>query len=573
MHQFQDELRQALWKYALLPVLLLTVAGLLLMVGSWQHYVVKDNARHRTQLVSGIETVMEDGARRVERIGNQLEKSPGSIEKIQRDGKSRAEIMAAVYPELDNTDAGLTFYLLDNQGKVVAGSRQQLPPELQDLSEEWGFLQRMGRSPAEMQAELAGGSPRTNRYLLMGKAVKTVGQVDGFILLVLPGEALQNRLMSGKQDAIVLDQFDNLLFPWSQQTAAGKAPAVFRHNKASLVHYDQQLYYATGRDVGHGFTVLAVTPVTNLLSRYVLGAALLLALFILMVPIIGVSVLRESRGKAKSIDELVEAFAAVKTGNWTHPLNLQPASGLAVVQEAYEHMTRSLQELMIKNEEEAKASVISEIRQLESQFNPHFLFNTLENIKFMVKLDSDAAMSMIKSLSKLLRYSINNTVRRVKLADDLAYVRGYMEIQQRRFGNRLVYQEQIDPQSLSCEIPKLIFQPALENAVKYGADAKGRIAISLQVEFGRDTLQIRIQDRGRGMDAPTISRLQVLLDSEANDSVHMGVYNIHRRIRLMYGKPYGVQVKQREGGGTEVLLVLPIIWEEVKHAETGNRGR
>ncbi|MCR5438881.1 MAG: sensor histidine kinase [Selenomonas sp.] len=573
MHQFQDELRQALWKYALLPVLLLTVAGLLLMVGSWQHYVVKDNARHRTQLVSGIETVMEDGARRVERIGNQLEKSPGSIEKIQRDGKSRAEIMAAVYPELDNTDAGLTFYLLDNQGKVVAGSRQQLPPGLQDLSEEWGFLQRMGRSPAEMQAELAGGSPRTNRYLLMGKAVKTAGQVDGFILLVLPGEALQNRLMSGKQDAILLDQFDNLLFPWSQQTAAGKAPAVFRHNKASLVHYEQQLYYATGRDVGHGFTVLAVTPVTNLLSRYVLGAALLLALFILMVPIIGVSVLRESRGKAKSIDELVEAFAAVKTGNWTHPLNLQPASGLAVVQEAYEHMTRSLQELMRKNEEEAKASVISEIRQLESQFNPHFLFNTLENIKFMVKLDSDAAMSMIKSLSKLLRYSINNTVRRVKLADDLAYVRGYMEIQQRRFGNRLVYQEQIDPQSLSCEIPKLIFQPALENAVKYGADAKGRIAISLQVEFGRDTLQIRIQDRGRGMDAPTISRLQALLDSEANDSVHMGVYNIHRRIRLMYGKPYGVQVKQREGGGTEVLLVLPIIWEEGKHAETGNRGR
>ena len=353
--------------------------------------------------------------------------------------------MAAVYPEMDNTVLGLEFYLLDTQGKVLAGTRNQLPAGLQDLSEEWGILKRMVKSPEEMQAELAGYSHRMNRYLLMGKA--------------------------------------------------------------------------------------------------------------------------------KSIDELVEAFAAVKTGDWTHPLNLQPSSGLAVVQEAYEHMTRSLQELMKKNEEEAKASVISEIRQLESQFNPHFLFNTLENIKFMVKLDSDAAMRMIKSLSKLLRYSINNTVRRVSLADDLAYVRGYVEIQQLRFSNRLDYRENVDPNSLTCEIPKLIFQPALENAVKYGADAKGRITISLEAELGEDMLQIHVRDRGRGMDAETFARLQALLDSEENDSVHMGVYNIHRRIRLMYGKPYGVQVKQREGGGTEVVLVLPIIRGEGKNAETGNRRR
>ena len=573
MHQFQDELRQALWKYALLPVLLLTVAGLLLIMGSWQHYVVEDNARHRQQLVSGIQLLLEDGEKRVDRIAEQWETHPRSIEKIQHDGKSRAEIMAAVYPEMDNTVPGLEFYLLDTQGKVLAGTRNQLPTGLQDLSEEWGILKRMVKSPEEMQAELAGYSHRMNRYLLMGKALKTAGKVEGFILLVLPGDALQNQLNGGKQDAILLDQYDNLLFPWNQQLAGGKVPAVFRHNKASLVHYDQQLYYSTGQAVGHGFLVLSVTPVTNLLSRYVLGAGFLVALFILMVPIIGVSVLRESRGKAKSIDELVEAFAAVKTGDWTHPLNLQPSSGLAVVQEAYEHMTRSLQELMKKNEEEAKASVISEIRQLESQFNPHFLFNTLENIKFMVKLDSDAAMRMIKSLSKLLRYSINNTVRRVSLADDLAYVRGYVEIQQLRFSNRLDYQENVDPNSLTCEIPKLIFQPALENAVKYGADAKGRITISLEAELGEDMLQIHVRDRGRGMDAETFARLQALLDSEENDSVHMGVYNIHRRIRLMYGKPYGVQVKQREGGGTEVVLVLPIIRGEGKNAETGNRRR
>ena len=113
MHQFQDELRQALWKYALLPVLLLTVAGLLLIMGSWQHYVVEDNARQRQQLVSGIQIILDDGAKRVDRIAEQWEAAPRSIEKIQHDGKSRAEIMAAVYPEMDNNMAGVEFYLLE----------------------------------------------------------------------------------------------------------------------------------------------------------------------------------------------------------------------------------------------------------------------------------------------------------------------------------------------------------------------------------------------------------------------------------------------------------------------------
>lgn len=226
MHQFQDELRQALWKYALLPVLLLTVAGLLLIMGSWQHYVVEDNARQRQQLVSGIQIILDDGAKRVDRIAEQWEAAPRSIEKIQHDGKSRAEIMAAVYPEMDNNMAGVEFYLLDTKGAVLAGTHRQLPAGLQDLSEEWGILQRMAKAPEEMQAELAGCSHRLNRYLLLGKALRTAGKVKGFILLVLPGDVLQKQLNGGQQNAILLDRYDNLLFPWNQQLAEGKIPAV-----------------------------------------------------------------------------------------------------------------------------------------------------------------------------------------------------------------------------------------------------------------------------------------------------------------------------------------------------------
>ena len=139
-----------------------------------------------------------------------------------------------------------------------------------------------------------------------------------------------------------------------------------------------------------------------------------------------------------------------------------------IVVSAYNHMVNSLQRLMAQNEARAKANAVSEIRQLEAQFHPHFIFNTLENIKFMVKLNPEAAMKMIVDLSSILRYGINNLAQQVTLTEDWQYTTRYLEIMKYRFGKRLQCEFDIRVDMDTVIIPKLIFQPILENAIKYG---------------------------------------------------------------------------------------------------------
>ncbi len=163
---------------------------------------------------------------------------------------------------------------------------------------------------------------------------------------------------------------------------------------------------------------------------------------------------------------------------------------------------------------------------------------------------------MVMALSALLRYSINNSVQQVRLADDLDYVHRYLEIQQYRFGKRLEFTEEIGPEVWEAEIPKLLFQPVLENAIKYGADEQGVKRICLSISRQGESLQVDIRDWGPGFSAEALESWQQLLQAEENVTEHTGLFNIHRRIQLLYGRAYGVTIRQ-EAGQNCVTICLP----------------
>ena len=167
-------------------------------------------------------------------------------------------------------------------------------------------------------------------------------------------------------------------------------------------------------------------------------------------------------------------------------------------------------------------------------------------------------------LSALLRYSINNEKQRVTLREDLKYLRYYIEIQQYRFGRRLVYEEDIAAAAMDCLVPKLVLQPLIENAMKYGADAAGDIRIRTEIRCDAAGIHGVVTDNGTGISEETLKRLRVLLASEENSSVHTGVYNIHRRIQLLYGRRYGLEISCPPTGGTQVRFSLPAVEKEEK---------
>ena len=562
-HRFQDEVRGALIKYALVPVFVLAVVGAVLMLFSWKHYVTDANHAQREMVTDVMHGIFSDYWRRTEQAVATLSVEADLREWQLNPGK-RAEIYQYLYHEVNIAHDGTQFYLLDTQGNILLGSQETLPMALQPFHQEWGILHRMSEQENEPVAEFVSRGDTGRHDLLIGQAVVHQGRQEGWFFFLIPGDYLARNIVSGNTDFILADAFGNAQIVTGAAGAVrmGKVTEPFVSVENGLVQVRNREYYVTSESVPpvesvQGYRVYAISPVTDLLLRYALGAGILLGIVLIMVPIILVSARRESLARSQAVNDLVDAFAAVKEGRLNNQLEVHAGSDLAIIEEEYNRMTESLQKLIRQNEEETRASVISEVRQLESQFNPHFLFNTLENIKFMVKMDSEAAMKMIHALSALLRYSLHEETRRVKLAKDIEYLHSYMEIQQYRFGDRLHYSEFIDDTVRDCLIPKLLFQPVLENAIKYGEDDDGRIEVRLSVTAMEGDLLVIVEDKGLGMSKPVFDHLQKLLHEGENNTVHKGIYNVHRRIQLMFGVAYGVKLIQPPAGGTRVEMRLP----------------
>ncbi|SHK67499.1 Histidine kinase [Selenomonas ruminantium] len=504
MYDFQRIFRRALLKYALLPAMLFGGISLIFTIYGWNHYVVGNNLAVRTCLVQRLEGGLQDGAAVLNQMERRLKNESGAL--AQQSDK--AELYGDLYTVANKSVVPLTFYLLDEQGNLLLGSQPVLPPGLQDT--DWGVLRRLRRTSLPCWEFIRKDTVRQD--LALGKAVSMKNGEKGFLVIILSGE----KIFAGRENPEVLlavtDAFDNI-------TAAAEAVPVDDQGKllpilcatdGGLAEAGREIYYVTQSRLPQGLQVVALTPVRSLLDRYLMGSALSLVFFLLLMPLIFRGVQRESQLRAQAVERLT-----------------------------------------------AKA----EMRQLESQFNPHFLFNTLENIKYMVKLDPAAAIRMLIALSTLLRYSINNSLQQVTLADDLDYVHRYMEIQQYRFGRRLEFTEKIDEKALVCEIPKLVFQPLLENAIKYGAGKGGVRSVYLEITCLADGLQVDVVDQGKGFSTEALQAWVLLQENEENDTAHTGLFNIHRRIQLLYGRQFGVEI--RSGAGRNcVRLCLPRRAEE-----------
>lgn len=182
---------------------------------------------------------------------------------------------------------------------------------------------------------------------------------------------------------------------------------------------------------------------------------------------------------------MVEAFQEVQAGNLDVTLHIKSYEEFEIIGESYNLMLSSIKDLIASNEEKIRQTSIAEIKQLESQFNPHFLFNTLEHIRYMTKLEPEAVNKMIVSLSSILRYSINNTILDVTIAEDLEYTKSYLLIQKYRFHERFNYTVYMERGTEDCIIPKLIFQPIIENAIKYGFGDKEKLMVRMKISFWR----------------------------------------------------------------------------------------
>ena len=210
----------------------------------------------------------------------------------------------------------------------------------------------------------------------------------------------------------------------------------------------------------------------------------------------------------------------------------------------------------------------TQIKALQAQISPHFLFNTLQMMAGIAEVNKVPDMKLIcQSLSNMYRYNMNIENEWVRLQDEIMHIRNYLVIINKRYAGMIRFRLDIEPAAYQWRIPKLILQPIVENAVEHGL-IPGRcsrklLKISVRVDREAEALMIRVLDNGAGMadpetfnlDARMLESLQVKSEEEAHP---IGLSNVHARIRLICGKPYGIQLLSRKGAGTCVSFTLPL---------------
>ena len=199
-----------------------------------------------------------------------------------------------------------------------------------------------------------------------------------------------------------------------------------------------------------------------------------------------------------------------------------------------------------------------ELQMLQSQINPHFLYNTLESISMMATInDDDITADMAASLGSILRYSISDLNLPVSLGDEVNHVKQYFSLQEYRFKNQYRLETDIEPSLLSLQTPKLMLQPIVENAIYHGMStvrSGGLIRITGERK-GRGVYEIRVTDNGAGIPAEKLESLNDYINEKNENFSSIGLRNVNRRIKLFCGENAGVTVSST-GGNTVVTIRL-----------------
>ena len=199
----------------------------------------------------------------------------------------------------------------------------------------------------------------------------------------------------------------------------------------------------------------------------------------------------------------------------------------------------------------------AELALLQAQINPHFLYNTMDTIIWLIEADRpQAAVEMVSGLSDFFRHSLSRGEDVINLGEEEQHVRSYLQIQQARYKDILDYTIAIDSALQDTRLPKLTLQPLVENALYHGIKGKrgrGRICV-VSREEGPDVL-LQITDDGAGMTEVRLEELRQAMES--GERVGFGLATVHERLRLLFGCPYGLTLASREGAGTTVTVRLP----------------
>ena len=292
-----------------------------------------------------------------------------------------------------------------------------------------------------------------------------------------------------------------------------------------------------------------VTRILVLSALAVLLAALLSSIVIsraLSRPLKGLS------GAMRQFEKSADRFTYAPVGG---------AREVQALSESFGHMVVKIQQLMDTVRREEINLRKTELKALQAQINPHFLYNTLDSISWMCEQGRNAeAVQMVNALAQLFRISISKGHELIPIRSELRHAESYLKIQQHRYKNQFSYRFDVDEGCLDFLCNKITLQPIIENAIYHGINGlvdEGEIVITLRAE-GTDVV-FTVADNGVGMDQ---AQIEAILRKERSDHTGIGIKNVNDRLKIYFGEGYGITIRSEPDEGAVVTIRMPQVREE-----------
>lgn len=571
---------------ALIPFLMFSIVS-----GSiFLDHAQKTAEEHSVQLIHQVSNSMDVYVETIEKMVNyiQLELQDTPFFTMESEGasgwESETDYIRSVLENVANSHREVAGIFIATKEDLYVSTGMSRISRDPFQNERW--YREASENPEEIQliSVVTGRNIVTNRsysiddVFSLAKAVQDpeTGEVLGVILLDIRHDIIQSSIngvtIGEKGFVFVMDQEDNIVYTPVNGIVYRVNPKWVKAMEPMSVQIQGGSYQIRSELSPYtGWRTVGVFSMDEVMSSVNTIVYILFTCVIISLVLVVIVSFKFSRTLTNPIFKLKRLMKQAESGDLTVRFNFQHNDEIGELGQSFNHMIARIDQLiqMVYVEQENKRT--AEMKSLQEQIKPHFLYNTLDTISWMARdYDAEDIVRLVDALTNMFRIGLSHGKDIITVKEEITHVSNYLYIQKIRYKDKLNYVIHVDESLYAVEVPKLILQPLVENAIYHGVKAKrggGTITITGVPEG--ENLVFTVQDNGAGMLQEKVEELNRRMSERSvlDEKKSFGLFYIRERIQLCYGKGYGVHVESTLGEGTRVTITLPLYQKPKKFDE------
>ena len=571
---------------ALIPFLIFSIVSGFVFLDHAQ----KTAEEHSVQLIHQVSNSMDVYVETIEKMVNyiQLELQDTPFFTMESEGASgwdsETAYIRSVLENVANSHREVAGIFIATKEDLYVSTGMSRISRDPFQNERW--YREASENPEEIQliSVVTGRNIVTNRsysiddVFSLAKAVQDpeTGEVLGVILLDIRHDIIQSSIngvtIGEKGFVFVMDQEDNIVYTPVNGIVYRVNPKWVKAMEPMSVQIQGGSYQIRSELSPYtGWRTVGVFSMDEVMSSVNTIVYILFTCVIISLVLVVIVSFKFSRTLTNPIFKLKRLMKQAESGDLTVRFNFQHNDEIGELGQSFNHMIARIDQLiqMVYVEQENKRT--AEMKSLQEQIKPHFLYNTLDTISWMARdYDAEDIVRLVDALTNMFRIGLSHGKDIITVKEEITHVSNYLYIQKIRYKDKLNYVIHVDESLYAIEVPKLILQPLVENAIYHGVKAKrggGTITITGVPEG--ENLVFTVQDNGAGMLQEKVEELNRRMSERSvlDEKKSFGLFYIRERIQLCYGKGYGVHVESTLGEGTRVTITLPLYQKPKKFDE------